>query len=917
MLKIKDVRKTYVIGKKKDKDKQVVHALNGVSLEFRDHEFVSILGPSGCGKTTLLNIIGGLDQYTSGDLVINGVSTKEYKDKDWDTYRNHRCGFIFQNYNLIPHLTVLQNVELALTLSGVSKKERTEKAKEALKSVGLEDKIKNKPNQLSGGQMQRVAIARALVNDPEIILADEPTGALDSKTSLQIMELLKKISKEKLIVMVTHNPELAELYSSRIVYLKDGCVVDDTNPYKKREIKNKTKQSTEEKESTQDVEEKEVKTKKKKRKMSFWTALTLSFKNLITKKARTFLVSVAGSIGIIGIALILAVSSGFQTYINNVQKETLTNYPLTIQSSAVDYTSMLTTMMGGGNKDNNHDGDAIYADTTITDMMKEVTSQLKTNDLKKFYAYLKDNYDKIEPYVNNISYGYNISVDLYNKNNYQISTTSPALYDIVLSFCATYLQVESISKDATNNMPGLLVSYNDTTKKYEIKLNALADVKSQDLALDIVSQYLGETDATEFETKKFLELSETKFAGLISQFAGIPVATFKAYDIGAVNPMMDNVELIKSQYEVIAKSTEYENKDVISNLKKNEAVLVLDKNSELDDYVMYALGFVSKQELMNDITKTMQGGESEIKVDYLDVLNQHNSYKVLVDTDYYQDVNNDKTYVNIKNNPTELDSRLDDIINNSTNSIEVVAVLRAKTDKGCLSSGINYNSDYVADLIDYYNSSIAVTGKLNGEDVEVKEDKLTPLSLDKPSSIEFYFKSFSDKDKVVAFIAEYNENCEEGEKISYNDFIGLIMSSVTTIINGISYVLIAFVSISLVVSSIMIGIITYISVLERIKEIGILRSIGASKKDIKRVFTAESLIIGFSSGALGIIVTLLLCIPINIIIKSLAGISGVASLNPIAGLILVLISMTLTFIAGLIPARIASKKDPVDALRTE
>lgn len=927
MLKLKDIKKTYVLGRKKDKDRQVVNALNGVSLEFREHEFVSILGPSGCGKTTLLNIIGGLDQYTSGDLIINGVSTKEYKDKDWDTYRNHKCGFIFQSYNLIPHLTVLQNVELALTLSGVSKKERTARAKEALKQVGLEDKIKNKPNQLSGGQMQRVAIARALVNNPEIILADEPTGALDSNTSLQIMELLKKISNDKLIVMVTHNPELAQIYSSRIVSLKDGCIVDDTMPYsskrektKKTEIKQeKTKESVNTKETTQNVEMVTTETnKKKKKRMSFWTALSLSLKNLITKKARTLLVSIAGSIGIIGIALILAVSSGFKGYIDKVQEETLANYPLTIQSSTIDYTSLLTAMMGGEKKENNHELDAIYADTAITEMMKEITSTFKTNDLEKFYDHLQNNYDEIKEYVNNVQYGYKISIDVYNKDKYKIAPTSPALYDIVLNFCTVYLQISSIHPEAVNKeQPGLVILPNSNI--YTITLNLNADEKSQELAVLTIKKYLGDEKSQEFADNKFITLSEESFAGLITEFAGLDLNMFKSYDIAAVSSMMDNTDLIKSQYKVIAKSTEFENKDVFTSLKKNQAVLVLDQNSELDDYVLYALGMISKDELLSDITKTMQGGESEISVDYNKVLTDFNSYKVLVDTDYYIDLNNNNNYVNLKseNYTSDLKQRLPGLIDNSTNQIEVVAVVRANTDKGCLKTGINYNPKYVEDLITYYNSSVAVTGQSDGSDVNIENGKVAPLSLDKPNSISFYFKSFADKDKVIAFIERYNDNCEEGETISYSDLTGLIMSSVTTIINAITYVLIAFVSISLIVSSIMIGIITYISVLERIKEIGILRSIGASKRDIKRVFTAESLIIGFTSGAIGIIVTLLLCIPINILIKSLAGISNVAVLNPIAGTILVLISMTLTFIAGLIPANLASKKDPVEALRSE
>ncbi|MBQ8430576.1 MAG: ABC transporter ATP-binding protein, partial [Clostridia bacterium] len=524
MLKLKDIKKTYTIGKKDDQ--QIVNALNGISLEFREHEFVSILGQSGCGKTTLLNIVGGLDKYTSGDLIINGISTKEYKDKDWDSYRNHRVGFIFQSYNLIPHLTVLQNVELALTLSGISKKERQERAKEVLKRVGLEDRINNKPNQLSGGQMQRVAIARALVNDPEIILADEPTGALDSKTSVQIMELLKKISDDKLIIMVTHNPELAQIYSSRIISLKDGCIIDDSMPYSSRlenkkvedqltdveiiqnevdaknleenknsEIAQKEKSNVESAENIAEelnANEKNQNKKNKKKRMSFFTALSLSFKNLITKKARTILVSIAGSIGIIGIALILAVSSGFKGYIDKVQEETLSNYPLTIQSSTLDYTTIMTSLMGGGKEeDPKHELDGIYADTSLLDIMKEITSKTKTNDLQKFYAHLQENYDDIKPYINDIQYGYDVSIDVFNKNNFQVAPTSPAMYDIVLSFCVGYLENESIDKEAGDNVKGLDIVLN-ADGSYTLNLNTEASSVTQDRADAIVKQYLDE-----------------------------------------------------------------------------------------------------------------------------------------------------------------------------------------------------------------------------------------------------------------------------------------------------------------------------------------------------------------------------------------------------------------------------------------
>ena len=880
MLKLKNITKTYSLGDLK------VEALKGLTVEFRKSEFVSVLGPSGCGKTTLLNIIGGLDKYTNGDLVINGKSTKEYKDKDWDAYRNHSIGFVFQSYNLIPHQTVLENVELALTLSGVSKKERRKRAVEVLKKVGLKDKLKSKPNQLSGGQMQRVAIARALVNDPEIILADEPTGALDTHTSVQIMEILKEISKDKLIVMVTHNAELAETYSSRIVKLLDGELIDDSNPFDEEEAKNEKKLLSVS--DDENLSKAEIKKKNKKTKMSFFTALSLSFKNLLTKKGRTILVSFAGSIGIIGIALILAISSGFSTYVNKMQEDTLSSYPITIEAKNIDMTSMMASMfLDMGSENSSHDLEGVYPKDKISTLLDSVGTNLKANNLEKFYTYIQSNYADIEKYVSAIQCTYDLSLEFYTESGEMIEPSSTALYDMIVIYSLYYFENET-KTTMTDLGNGSFRFLGDENSNYTFldEYTQLAPLK------------------TELQTNGYIELDELEVVALVSAIMGMPVSSYKYMGVGAFSEMIDNEELIKSQYDLVGSNSRFINND-------DEALLVLDKNNEVDDFVLYALGLLSDGQ-MKDLLKALVKGETyNQKIDYNDIIGK--KYKILTEADYFVDIGGVLT--DIRNfadkslpeyNPATYLSYYNQIKENAVNEVEIVGIVRLNdvSDTGSLSSGIVYSKALNDKMVNYHNSSLATT-----------EGLLDELQFGSPDSISIYVNTFESKEKVQEFINKYNETAENGDEISYTDYVGIIMSAVSVIINAITYVLIAFVGVSLVVSSIMIGIITYISVIERTKEIGILRSVGASKRDVKRVFTAESFIIGLSSGLFGIIISLILIIPINIVLKYFTGLAGLASLPWLGAIILVLISIILTLIAGLIPAKIAAKKDPVVSLR--
>lgn len=925
MLELKDIKKIY-----ETKDLRV-EALKGINIQFRESEFVSILGPSGCGKTTFLNIVGGLDKYTSGDLVINGKSTKDFSDRDWDSYRNHTIGFVFQSYNLIPHQTVLQNVELALTLSGISGEERKRRATEALEKVGLKDKLKSKPNQLSGGQMQRVAIARALVNNPDIVLADEPTGALDSKTSVQVMELLREIAKEKLVIMVTHNPSLAEQYSTRIIKFLDGELVDDSNPlsdFEKSLIEDRNIKMKEERLLEKSSTSKRLKKGKRERafkrtSMSFFTALGLSFKNLLTKKTRTLLVAFAGSIGIFGIALILALSSGFQSYINKTQEDTLSSYPITITQSNADFMSMAMSIFVNRNNVE-HNADAVYGGDTMSGLFETASKQLsKVNDLDSFKSYLEEHKGELGDNLSAIQYTYDLSLasssggmmssmtgggtrsdllSVHLPSGGEIKPKSPALYELITMYTVVYLESEFPME----------VTYADG--KFNIKVtNETGKTYSTDYAKGFLVKYIGLAgdkiqDATNkisaINSGEVVEFTEKEFNAIVGGAMGVNLDAYREMDLGSFNEMIDNLTLLKSQYELLGNNSKWATEE-------NEVMLILNSNSELDDYILYALGLYSKENMESHLRSLFTESKTTIKIDYDDILGKE--FKILLNSDYYVDLDNSGTLTDIRTlqstNPERYEEEFNKLLasTDAGKTIKIVGIARMNesTTAGSLSTGLCYTSKLTNALIEKYNSSTPVS-----------QNKISPISKT-PRSISFYASTFEAKEEIEKFINTYNEGVEEEKKIEYTDYIGLMMGAVSTIISAISYVLIAFVSVSLLVSSIMIGIITYISVLERIKEIGILRAVGASKRDIKRVFTAETLIIGIIAGLIGVGFSALCTIPINIIIDSLAGIGNVAKLPVLGAVVLVAISMLLTFIAGLIPAKIASKKDPVIALRSE
>ena len=1000
MLRLKDIVKDYRIGE------NVTQALKGVSLELRENEFVSILGPSGCGKTTLLNIIGGLDKYTSGDLVINGISTKNYRDRDWDSYRNHRVGFVFQSYNLIPHQNVLANVELALTLSGVSKKERRRRAKEALIKVGLGDQLKKKPNQLSGGQMQRVAIARALVNNPDILLADEPTGALDTETSEQVMDILSEVARDKLVVMVTHNPELAMVYSTRIIRLLDGRIISDSMPveyeggnseaskvrsvasgntalnseasgsavsgtaafvtdtstqaasavagaapkyWKESSIAENggntentgissaasvsetneagsntgltgTQALTEDvsyeglsKKQAKKLAKEEARKQKKLDKnrarmekallkanrpprtsMRLYTALGLSMNNLMTKKARTLLTAFAGSIGIIGIALILSLSNGVQEYIDRVEEDTLSSYPVTIEGASIDMTSVMTSFQESASKVEEHEPGRVYTNDIMNSMIKLMIREAKTNNLAQFREFIEDNRERFDELTSDVSYLYSTPLNIYR-----------------------------------------------------------ADV----------------------ETSVFQVNPQQVFKNLGMNRAGMGGMGMMTTDV--FTRLIDNDELLKQQYSVL-KGRFPERYD--------EVVLIVSNNYEATDYTFYALGELDIEELKEMFEKVAAGEEAEPpksrSYSYDEMLGMR--FKLMLNSDYFEK-QADGTWADKSDDEVFMINRL-----KSAPEIKVVGIIRSESDAAMnsLSGMIGYRTDLMEYLINEVNASEIVKDQKEHDDIDVftgipfdtgeeKEpltmemlqgyimslpeeeqaqamqsiqqmkdygmddarileafesmmqgastdatydgnlSKMGVSDLESPSTINIYPKDFESKDAIMKLVDEYNEGLDEKEQIKVTDYIGLIMSSVTTIINAISYILIAFVAISLVVSSIMIGIITYISVLERTKEIGILRAVGASKKDISRVFNAETLIIGFTAGFLGIVIAELMLIPINAIIYNITDIKNIAVMPPVAAAALVVISMLLTFIAGLFPSRIAAGKDPVVALRTE
>jgi len=1003
MLKIKNIKKDYIAGDNK------VEALKGIDLSFRKSEFVSILGPSGCGKTTLLNIIGGLDQYTSGDLLINNVSTKEYNDRDWDTYRNHSIGFVFQSYNLIPHQTVLGNVEIALTLSGVSKQQRRLRAIKALQEVGLGDQIYKKPNAMSGGQMQRVAIARALVNNPDIILADEPTGALDTETSVQVMEILKEVSKSRLVIMVTHNPELAEKYSTRIIKMLDGNILSDSNPIKNEETKEEIKK------------DKQVKVKKEKKPtMSFFTALKLSLKNLFTKKGRTILTSFAGSIGIIGIALILSVSQGMTTYINHVQETTLSSYPITLESTTIDLSELMASMMGESDKDDDHDLDGIYKDPIIAELVTALSKiETNENDLKAFKKYLEEQIkvegSKLQIGVSGIQYTYNMNLAIYTKN-VDGSIIKSDINELMKDMIADFMM--QVSSNGQSSIPGgtmdsssgsMMSTMMTGTKLWKELLPGLEE--SQIINDVIYEQYElidgswpNEYDEVILIINEKNEIDDlTLFAlGLLSQdeIDAIIDAAANQETLPKDNKKWEYSELTGRVFKTILPYDYYQDFDgdgIFTDMSKVDGILnnLYEKALELkisgiikpkkdSDAQMLSSGIGYTSLLTQKIIKDAKESpviKAQLASPTINVLTgqpfKSNTGKLTQEQkktsflDYVSglSVNEKKNvYIAMKSLLTDEELALkttEELQKYPTREAQIELVKQAmaqqlEMDPEMLNQYFEEMSDEqilgfayticqeVAKLTHQYTvkmtlsmqSADALALKLDEElavatlnDFERYYDEVTDFSelgysellvqlgcLDEesPSTINIYTSTFENKDLITEAIKEYNEAVEKEQQIAYTDYMGLLMSGITTIINAITYVLIAFVAISLVVSSIMIGVITLISVQERTKEIGILRAIGASKKDVSSMFNAETLIIGFASGLLGVVVTYLLCIPINLILNALTGIPNLKAVFPInAAIILVLISMSLTLISGIIPSRSAAKKDPVIALRTE
>ncbi len=1015
MLKLVNITKYYDVG-----DSETVKALQGINIEFRKNEFVSILGQSGCGKTTLLNIIGGLDRYTDGDLIINGRSTKEYSDHDWDTYRNHSIGFVFQSYNLIPHQTVLSNVELALTLSGVSKAERRRRAVSALEKVGLGDQINKKPNQMSGGQMQRVAIARALINDPEILLADEPTGALDSETSEQIMALLKEVANDRLVIMVTHNPELAEQYSTRIIRALDGRVIDDTDPY------DSTAEGAFDKTDTAEDEagEKSKKAKRKRVKkqkgtsMSFFTALSLSLNNLMTKKGRTFMTSFAGSIGIIGIALILSLSSGFQGYIDKVQEDTLSSYPITILAEEADMSALFESMAENEQDRQNRENDKVYANTDMFDMMDAlIDNNTKKNDLKTFKAWLDSGKSQIEQYAGAIQYGYSTPLDVYvgdtskgvlKANDYMAlfgdiaggeegfagmggmssmmnSSNSVKVFSELIADKngngindLIYSQYELVDAEKMHwpvNKNQVVLVVNEHNEISESFLYALGLLDRSQLGDYWQKKMLGqEAEAIQVDVNwayedllglKFkLLLPTDKFQGFDTDGDGqndkwLDKSSDDAYMklllasseelevVGVVRPKADAVstalqntavaytkELTDwylneiAQSEPIKYQMAHTDIDIVSGLPFKTKVLS-DGKEKADDFKAWVSALSPTQKLpvythivMTPDSAALEKTVAEEMVKYA----TRESQEMLLISLYAQQGDGSMTEQQVRDSYLSKmdDSQLYDFVKNNIvagmvrqqHSAMAKAKLEAMTPEQKLAE---FEATVASADDDTLSGLYDTTAELRYSKATLKENLADLGYADKaePSYVNIYASTFESKDTIAELIESYNKGKTEEQQISYTDYVALLMSSVSTIIGMVSYVLIAFVSISLVVSSIMIGIITYISVLERTKEIGILRAIGASKKDISRVFNAETLIVGFVAGVLGILVTVLLNIPISLIIESLADIENLAVLPLGGALILVGISMALTLIAGLIPSRVAAKKDPVVALRTE
>lgn len=988
MLFLDNIVKNYSMGDME------VQALKGVSLKFRENEFVSILGQSGCGKTTLLNIIGGLDQYTSGDLVINGKSTKDFKDADWDTYRNHSIGFVFQSYNLIPHQTVLSNVELALTLSGVSKAERRKRAIEALEKVGLGDQLKKKPNQMSGGQMQRVAIARALVNNPDILLADEPTGALDTETSVQVMEILKEVAKDRLVIMVTHNPDLAAQYSSRIIRLLDGEIIGDSNPYNGEEL---VPQKTEIK-------------KQKKPAMSFFTAVSLSLNNLMTKKGRTFLTAFAGSIGIIGIALILSVSTGVNNYIDRVQEDTLSSYPITLEAERLNMDSLMSSLMGvsAGSGENAHDLDKIYVNSIMYDLMNTMYStDVEVNNLGALKAFLDAEMESgnattaLRENVSAIDYSYDLDLNIYTQDvdGHIIKSDFMALWEQMYT-SATGAAVEGsdmgsmmTSMSQMTGMTGGIMIWDEMLpgengeiinplldEQYEViagtwpqsfdevvlivdSKNEVSDVVLYSLGLKraadmydvLMSMMKGETvDTSTLESWTYDEIlgktfkliysadcyqpnADGTYTNVLNTELGLKTLYNNGTELKIVGIIRPDEDAIAGMMGGAIGYTSALTDHIIAETADKALVIEQMENPETD--VLTGLPFVSE-----DTSEPGDAEKAEAVKAYLETVS--NAKKAEIITDYMSTPPDEYVADMVESNmqgltreyieqmvtqsypeyEKMLPSMDDDTLFGYVRQMMAEQIAQQYSEQVQAQLG-SYTTDQLAAMFSAQPFTEAEYVALYDEYMprtvsdSTYDDNMRALGYvdpDSPSAINIYAATFEAKDAIADIIDDYNKGVSEADKINYTDYVALMMSSVSTIINAISYVLIAFVAISLVVSSIMIGIITYISVLERTKEIGILRSIGASKRDISRVFNAETLLVGLTAGVIGIVVTLILCIPINAIIHHLTGIMILnATLPPVAAVILIAISVVLTVIAGLIPSRVAANKDPVIALRTE
>ncbi|MBO5105433.1 MAG: ABC transporter ATP-binding protein/permease [Clostridia bacterium] len=1003
MLELKNISKDYLAGE------NTVHALKNVNLTFGKSDFVSILGPSGCGKTTMLNIIGGLDHYSSGDLIINNRSTKDYKDRDWDSYRNHSVGFVFQSYNLIPHQTVLQNVELALSLSGVSKSERKRRAKEALIQVGLGNQFSKKPGEMSGGQMQRVAIARAIVNNPDIILADEPTGALDTETSLQVMDILKEISKEKLIIMVTHNPELAEKYSTRIIKMLDGEITDDSKPLTNDEP---NKDFIE----TQNQSQK-TKTSKKEKKpsMSFATSFGLSLKNLFTKKGRTILTAFAGSIGIIGIALIFAVSQGMTTYIDTLQEDTLSSYPLTLEAQHIDMGSLLTTFMGNATSGNPHNNDAVYQKAMFYDLVNTLNSmETNENDLKAFKSHLEERLKSTEPNaslneaVNGVQYTYNTDLLVYTKNidgTIIRSDSQELLQELLVEYFGMDLSSmmnfsENIMGQQTSGFrngavlwqemlsgkDGKLINtllekqydviYGSWPTKYneivlivdenneidDMTLYALGLVSKEDI--DALANAAFNKSSIDVSTKKwsYKEICDMQFRTIFNSdcytydekngiytdlrdtTAGLKYLYDNGVDLkvsGIIRPNKDAVSaMLTGKIGYTNKLTEY----IINNSKNSKAVSAQLSDTSKD--IFTGLPFKENTGNLSDNEKTEEFKSYINKLNTKEKADTYIKVMSIPDKETLEKTVNDTLKATSKKDiETTLKTVLiaqmgmsekevenyisalpdDDITEmfealivekvKSEYAAAIQAQLSSLTDAQLIFAFDNAMKSFTTEQFATYYDEVLEFSKSTYED-NLKE--LGYVDLDDPATINLYASSFENKDIIEDEIKKYNDNVDDLEEITYTDYVGIMMSSITTIINAITYVLVAFVAVSLIVSSIMIGVITLISVQERTKEIGILRAIGASKRNVSSMFNAETVIIGFSAGALGVLVTYLLCIPINIILQHLTGIANLKAILPIpVAVILVCISVVLTLFSGIIPSRSAAKKDPVVALRTE